>query len=224
MPTTGVYRGVAAVERRAERRARLLEACLELVGTSGWQAASVRAVCARARLTTRYFYESFESRAALLLALFDAITEEAAVRVLAAVADAPDDAERKSRAAVGAFVDLLVDDPRKARVAFSEAEGNELLIRHRRAALRMFAGLMGEQARAFYGGPGGDGEDRIVEITALLLSGGLAELLLAWIEGDVRATRDELVEDCAALFAAAGETATAIGARRAGRQRKGGNR
>lgn len=212
MPTTGVYRGATAEERRAERRARLLDACLELVGAGGWQAASVRAVCARARLTTRYFYESFASRDALLLALFDAITEEAAGRVLAAVAAAPDDAEQKSRAALGAFVDLLVEDPRKARVAFSEAEGNELLIRHRRAALRMFAGLMGEQARAFYGAAGGD---RIVGVTALLLSGGMAELLLAWTEGDVPATRDELVEDCAALFAAAGEAATAIGARRA---------
>ncbi|HMJ03529.1 MAG TPA: TetR family transcriptional regulator [Conexibacter sp.] len=212
MPTTGVYRGATAEERQAERRARLLDAGLELVGTSGWQAATVRAVCARARLTTRYFYESFESRDALLLALFDAITEEAAARVLAAVAAASDEAQAKSRAAVGAFVDLLVEDPRKARVAFSEAQGHELLVRRRRDGLRLFARLMAEQARAFYGA-GADAD--LVDVTAIMLAGGMAELFVAWLDGEVSATRDELVEDCAALLAATGEAASAIARRRA---------
>jgi AcrR family transcriptional regulator len=213
MPATGVYRGATAEERRAERRARLLDAGLELVGTSGWQAATVRAVCARARLTTRYFYESFETRDALLLALFDAITEEAAARVLAAVAAAPDEAQAKSRAAVGAFVDLLVEDPRKARVAFSEAQGHELLVRRRRDGLRLFARLMAEQARAFYE-PAGDA-DRLVGVTAIMLAGGMAELFVAWLDGEVAATRDELVEDCATLLAATGDAASAIARARA---------
>ncbi len=213
MPPTGVYRGETAEERRAARRAQLLDAGLELVGTSGWQAATVRAVCARARLTTRYFYESFASRDALLLALLDAITEEAAARVLAAVAAAPEEAQEKSRAAVAAFVDLLVEDPRKARVAFSEAQGNEQLVRRRRDGLRLFARLMAEQARAFYatgdGAEGADG-DRLVDVTAIMLAGGMAELFVAWLDGEVAATRDELVEDCAALLAATGDAASAI--------------
>lgn len=222
MPATGIYRGVAAEERRAERRARLLEAALQLVGEGGWSAVTVRAVCARAGLTGRYFYESFDSRDALLLALFDGIVEEAAARVLTAVAAAPEDAERKSHAAVGAFVDLLVEDPRKARVAFTEAEGNELLVRRRREGLRMFAALMAEQARAFYGGPAQS--DHIADVTALLLAGGMAELLMAWVDGDVPVTRDELVADCAALFAAAGAAASAIGIERTTGRRAGGNR
>lgn len=217
MPTTGVYRGATAEERRAERRARLLDAGLELVGTDGWYAATVRAVCARARLTTRYFYESFETRDALLLALFDAITEEAAARVLAAVATAPDEAQAKSRAAVGAFVDLLVEDPRKARVAFSEAQGHEQLVRRRRDGLRLFARLMAEQARAFYGP--GDDADALVGVTAIMLAGGMAELFVAWLDGEVAATRDELVEDCAALLAATGDAASAIARDRAAASR-----
>jgi AcrR family transcriptional regulator len=215
--STGVYRGVAAEERRAERRARLLEATLDLVGAGGWQAATVRGVCARAGLTTRYFYESFASRDALVLALFDAITEQAAVRVLTAVAAAPDDAERKAHAAVGAFVDLLVEDPRKARVAFAETAGNDGLTQRRREGQRMFARLTAEQALAFYGAPAE--ADRIVHITATLLAGGFSELLTAWLDGDVEATRDELVDDCAALFAAAGGTAAGIARRRGARTR-----
>ena len=211
---TGIYRGVTADARRAERRARLLDAALELVGSGGWGAASVRAVCAEAKLTARYFYESFDSREELLLALFDTITEEAAVKVVEAVAAAPGDAEAKSHAAIGAFVDVLVEDPRKARVAFNEAEGNEALLRRRRDGLRLFARLVAEQARAFYGAPP-DHADHIIDVTATLLAGGLAELLPAWLDGQVAATRDELVDDVAALFAATGGTAAAIARRRA---------
>ena len=190
-----------------------MEAGLDLAGSEGWQAATVRAVCARARLTPRYFYESFESRDALLLALFDELAAEAAGRVLAAVNAAPDEAEAKSRAAVAAFVDLLVEDPRKARVLFAEAMGHEALARRRLDVLKMFAGLIAGQAREFYRPP--PESDRLVATTALLLAGGLAELLIAWLDGDLPSTRDELVEDCAALLAATGEAAVAVARRRA---------
>lgn len=210
---TGVYGGKPAAQRHAERRVRLIEAGLDLAGTDGWQAATVRAVCARAKLTPRYFYESFHTRDDLLLAVFDELAGEAAGRVLTAVTAAPDDAEAKSRAAVAAFVDLLVEDPRKARILFAEAMGHEALVRRRLEGLKMFAGLIAGQARAFYRPPAGS--DRLVDTTALLLAGGLAELFIAWLDGDLESTRDELVDDCGALLAATGEAAVALARRRA---------
>ena len=203
-----VYAGVSAEDRRAERRARLLEAGLDLVGSDGWQAAGVRAICARAGLTPRYFYESFDNRETLLVAVFDAISEEAATRVVEAVLAAPDQAEAKSRAAVAAFVDLLEEDPRKARVMFVEAMGIEALERRRHEVLRMFARIIREQGQAFYGPA--PGAERILDTTAFLLAGGLAELLLAWLDGELSSTRDELVDDVSALLAATGEAAAAI--------------
>jgi hypothetical protein len=53
-----------------------------------------------------------------------------------------------------------------------------------------------------------------VEITAALLAGGIAELLIAWLDGSIDATRDELVSDCAALFMVTAEGAAAIGRER----------
>lgn len=203
-----VYAGVPAEDRRAERRARLLEAGLDIVGTGGWQAAGVRAICARAKLTPRYFYESFENREELLVAVFDAISEEAAARVVDAVVAAPAEAAAKSRAAVAAFVDLLEEDPRKARVMFVEAMGIEALERRRHEVLRMFARIIREQGQDFYGPA--PGAERILDTTAFLLAGGLAELLLAWLDGELSSTRDELVEDVSALLAATGEAAAAI--------------
>ena len=203
-----VYAGVSAEDRRAERRARLMEAALDLVGSDGWQAATVRAICTRARLTPRYFYESFENREALLMAVFDAISQEAAARVLDAVVAAPDEALAKSRAAVESFVGLLEEDPRKARVLFVEGRGIEAIETRRHDVLRMFARLIRDQGREFYRPP--EGADRLLDTTAFLLAGGLAELLLAWLDGELASTRDELVEDVSALLAATGEAAAAM--------------
>jgi AcrR family transcriptional regulator len=204
----GVYAGVAASERREARRAQLLEAALELLGTEGWQATTVRAICARAQLTPRYFYESFADRDALLLAVFDEIAQQAAMLTLEAVREAPDDARVKARAAIDAFIGLVTDDPRKARVLFVEAVGSEALTRRRFETLRMFATLVAEQGRAFYGME--RRSDPLIEASALMSVGGIAEILLAWLAGELRCTREQLIEDCTDLFVATGEGAVAV--------------
>ena len=210
MPRTssGVYGGVDASERRSRRRAQLIEAALELLGTEGWQSATVRAICAQAKLTPRYFYESFRDRDELLLAVFDEIAQEGAQVAVVAVAAAGGDARAKAGAAIGAFVELVTDDPRKARVLFIEAMGSEALGKHRFETLRMFAALVADQARSFYGMD--DASDPLVETTALMLVGGLAETLLAWLDGTIKITRQQLVADCADLFVATGEASVRL--------------
>ena len=56
---TRSYGGITAGERRATRRGALIEAALDLFAEGGVRAVSKRAVCARARLNDRYFYEHF---------------------------------------------------------------------------------------------------------------------------------------------------------------------
>src|SRR5947209_17600727 len=99
-----VYGGVEAGERQASRRKRLLEAGLDLLGREGWHAFTVRAVCARAKLGPRYFYESFPDRDALMVAILDQLAQEGAGRALAAVAAAPEHDRAKPRAAIDAHV------------------------------------------------------------------------------------------------------------------------
>jgi AcrR family transcriptional regulator len=209
---TRSYRGASAEDRRSARRARLIEAGLDLLGTEGYAGTTVRGVCARAQLTPRYFYESFDDLEALLLAVFDELAAGAVEAVLAAVDSAPPDAREKSRAALEAFVVELTGDPRRARVAFVEALGSERLMRRRLDAMRAFSRLLAAQARDFYGAPP-DG-DRIVELTASLLVGGVAELLITWVDGSLEVTREQLVDDLSELFVATGESAVAIARRR----------
>ncbi len=203
MATTpsGVYGGVPADERRAGRREQLLDAGLEMLGTDGWQATTVRAVCHQAKLNPRYFYESFQDLDALLVAVFDRVTGEAMEAVLGALESAPDDALGRSRAVIAAFVELMTADPRKGRVAFIEAMGSEALMRRRLDVLYGFAQLTAQQGREFLGPEAGD--QRSAELTAQLLIGGLAEVLIAWLEGRLDVSRERLVDHCAAIFVAA---------------------
>jgi AcrR family transcriptional regulator len=209
---TRVYGGIAADDRIEARRARLMEAALELMGTEGWSGTSVRGVCRRAGLTPRFFYESFDDLDAIAVAVFDDIAVRATAAILEAVRDAPADPAAQARAAIATFVDQLTEDPRRARVAFAEALGSEALARRRLQAMRAMARLIADHGRLAYGAP--READTLVEITASLLAGGIAELLIAWLDGAIDATRDELVEDCAALFMVTAEGAATIGRRR----------
>lgn len=216
MSATGVYAGVPAAERHADRRARLMAAAFELLGTRGWSATTVRAVCAEAKLTPRYFYESFSDLDELVVAVFDELVQQTTSRVLQAVNVSvglhPDDRSAHARAAIGTLVGELTDDPRRARLLFAEALGNEALARRRQAAMRSSAAIIAAQARASYRTSAE--HERLVEVTATMLAGGLAELMLVWLDGGLRASREQLIDDCVKLFVITGDGVAAI-ARRA---------
>src|SRR4051794_3145485 len=165
------YAGASAAERRDERRARLLEAGLDALGTDGYAGATVRGVCARARLTPRYFYESFGDLDALLVAVFDDVAAQAAGVVLAAVAASPAEAHARAQAAIGAFVGFVTDDPRRARVLFVEARDSEPVVRRRATSMRAFVDLVAREAGGFYGVARPRGPP-VGNAAALLLGGG----------------------------------------------------
>ncbi|MGH7899220.1 MAG: TetR/AcrR family transcriptional regulator, partial [Candidatus Binatia bacterium] len=110
------YGGISAEARRAVRRERLIAAGLELFGTRGYHRTTVRDLCAAARLTERYFYESFDGREGLIVAVFEKVAAEVAEAIVSAVASAPRDARALARAAIGAAIVYVTDDPRRARV------------------------------------------------------------------------------------------------------------
>jgi AcrR family transcriptional regulator len=212
---TGRYRGAAAVERRAERRQRLLDAAFELLGTAGWGGTTVRGVCEAARLNPRYFYESFADLEELVAAVLKQVAGETTEVVVAAFEAAPNDVESKARATIEAGVIHLTEDPRRAKVLFMEALGNEALARHRLDTMHAISGLLATYARHFYGEQ--DSEDPISEITAGLLVGGGVELMISWIDGRLAVSREQLIDDLTALWVATGEAGVAIGRSRKGK-------
>jgi len=209
-----IYAGETSEQRRSGRRVRLIEAGIELLGTRGREGTTVRAVCATAQLTPRYFYESFENLDELQVAVLDHVLSAATAHVLAAVEAAPSAVEARTHAAIESFVSFVVDDPRYARVVFAEAFGNEAMMERRRVALSGFAALASEQAQSLYGSL--EDTDRLVQTTAQMLAGGVAEVLMAYTAGELETTRDELVADVVALIEATGAAAASIAVERQG--------
>jgi len=122
------YGGLAMEDRVAARRARFIEAGVELFGTQGFRAATVRGVCAAAGLTDRYFYESFASLEALLAAVYCSVRDGFATRLTQESFTSQDwrgDAaaiERQVTAAYELWFDT-VRDPRFARILLVEVLG-----------------------------------------------------------------------------------------------------
>lgn len=114
------YGGVSADERRAERRRRLLDAARHLWGEQGPSEVTVRGVCAQAGLTPRYFYEQFDNRDALLLAVADEVREQLAVTLVLASEAQPGDIWAKLNAAVTAFLEVVAGDPQVHRILTSD--------------------------------------------------------------------------------------------------------
>ena len=204
--------GVSPAGRRAERRTLLLDAAFDLLGTVGWPGTTVRAVCQAARLNPRYFYESFDDLDALVVAVYDRLVAQLGEEVRAATDAAGDDRREQTRAAIGRIASFVDDDRRRARVLYVEALGNEALNRRRIETGHALVAAV-EQYAAERHGPPPPGE-QIGRIGAALLVGGTSELIVAWLDGRIDMTRDQLVDDTTALFLALGEAAADIAAHR----------
>jgi AcrR family transcriptional regulator len=195
------WAGTTLADRQAERRTKLLDVGLDLLGTQGSAAVTVRSVCRLAKLTDRYFYENFADREALLLAVYDRVATEAGEALLAAVAGAPAELTARSRAAVEAFLGVLTDDPRKGRVLLLEPLTDATLGMRGVALSPMFAELV----RAQLGPRAGDAQ--AARLTATAVIGALANLFIRWLDGTLEVDRAELTDYCVRLLVSATELA-----------------
>jgi AcrR family transcriptional regulator len=116
------YGGVSAEARQGQRRERLLDAALEVFGIEGYARATMRLVCAKARLTERYFYEQFTGLDDVFQILHQQLSEGLIESVAQAYAlhlsHAADD---RLRACLRAFFQYIQDDPRRARILLMDA-------------------------------------------------------------------------------------------------------
>lgn len=193
-PVVRPYRGVSADERRSTRRAQLLEAGLDVVGAEGIGEASVNAICARAGLTKRYFYESFADRDALLEELLDGLHHSLLDRIREALAAAGGDARERARVTIELLV-AAMDDPRMARL-YVEAAGHPRLQARRQAAYDAYAELV---AADVLGLPDPDADARLA---ALVFVTGTTQAVVTWLQGGLPHDRDGLVEALADLAVA----------------------
>ena len=184
-----------------------MEAGLELFGTLGYANTSIRAVSAAASLNSRYFYESFSSREDLLYSVYQRIVGDIFSRASEAVLH-EDTIEGQARASLRAAWTAVTEDRRKARIVALEVVGvSERLERLRHETRQALAQLTADNALSL---AGSDVRLRLDPVlTARFLMGGVVEVLLEWINGDLDASVDEVVEHFTVLFTAAAYAAVA---------------
>jgi AcrR family transcriptional regulator len=196
------YGGKSAEQRRAERRAQLIEAALEIWQEQGWAAVTMRGVCAHAGLTDRYFYENFTDRDALLGTVWDLMRDETLTMLLDAlvpVADRP--ALEQLRVALAAVVRHIADEPARAQIIFGDHAGSAILEQRRRDTVQLATDLMISLAQPFLRD---DIDEQELRLNVLLGIGGFVEVMLAWRNRLIDATADQIVDQMAEVGAALG--------------------
>lgn len=192
------YGGLTAEQRVAARRSQLISATVQVLAEKGEAGTTMTAICAAARLTERYFYESFAHRDQAVLAALDATCEEFAAAAVTAIESTSGEPAERVRAAIRAFVDLVQADPTKGRVAVVESSANPALRARRHELLGWFADLVADESERLYGADAWP--RRRARLHGLVFIGGFAELIASWLSGASEVSSEELVDIATDLF------------------------
>lgn len=199
------YDGKTAAERIAERRERLIDAGVELFGSRGYSATSIRAVLQESGLRDRYFGESFADLDSLLAAVYARLIDEEISSCVAAI-DATSGGSKGARAMIETITRALEEDPGKARIKSREVlSGGPVAHEQHRAGLHRLAQLVADLLPP---------STAVKASDALLLGLGIVaaadQLLMNWMDGADALTRDRVVHVVMLLFDATAEHVRAM--------------
>ncbi len=200
------FRGQSPETRQQERRERLIAAGIEVFGTRGYHAVRVRDVCGAARLTERYFYESFRNLEALFLAVYEHGVERVRVGVLAALERAPTSREETTRNAIRAYLETLKSEPRLARILLIDVltVGADVA-EQSRLATQSFAYVVKELALRF--DPRFEESELDAQLVANGLIGATVYMVMQWAFDGFKEPLEHFLEHCAVFYDALAEHA-----------------
>lgn len=186
------YGGLTSEERNAQRRARLLAAATDIIGTRGYAATTIPNLCSASKVSTRNFYELYGTKEDLFVDLYDGITADSYTRVTAsleATAGAP--LADRIPVALMAYLDPMLKDPRVARIAFVEIMGasqriETLRLNYRETLIEIVGGQGAEAVEA------GEISERDWRFASLALIGAVTAIVYDWALHRNRPSRQEL--------------------------------
>ena len=173
----------------------MLDAGLSLFGIAGYAATTIEALCARAGLNPRYFYEQFAGREELLGAVYERHVQQVLIVVRRAIDGAGEDRARRLEAGLRAFVEATLDDELGARVNYFEMVGvSRELDALRRRVLGDYAELIATESS------GGLAVGVDARMTAVALVGATDGLIIDWLSGDRVLSNEAVVATLLAIF------------------------
>lgn len=193
-PQTRAYRGKNAETRATERKQRLMATGLELFSSQGYARTTIEALCAEAKVTARHFYQLFDSREELLLAIYEQILDELREGVLQAMLTPGLSVDAQIESAVKASVRHYLADARRARIGVLEVVGvSPKLEARRRRAIQDMASLVENHLNQLFSKHCAKGVN--AHFLALAFVGGINELLAHWLTMPEPPTADALGDE-----------------------------
>lgn len=186
------YGGVLPEERQRQRRAKLIEGAIDVFGTKGFHASTVREVCVAAHLTERYFYESFKTLSELFIAVYGEMRQQLMDRTLRVVDAHQHQPVELVESSLRVFLEFIREDPRRGQIMLVDALGiNSEVTRLSGSTARDYGTLVRKRLMAMVH------PDMAEEVDLALLSDGMVGLniLLAtrWMQDGFRTPIDKVV-------------------------------
>lgn len=189
------YSGISISERIAFRKAQFVEVGIELFGTIGYQATTMRLLTAKTGLTNRYFYESFSNLEDLLVASYEKLMDDFRTRLQLVLTDANEQTDPALRIRPGlvCFFEAM-KNPKFARITHTEVLGvSERVDRLYSRNTADFASLMMEHLTSSISHPLLLSNTQMQYIGAAL-TGSLINSAMVWVNSKYEISIEEIVD------------------------------
>lgn len=196
------FKGMSLSERKLARREKLIQAGIETYGTHGFFSVTVKDVCNEAKLTERYFYESFKKSENLFQTIFLQLIEQLQQTLMQAIMQSSPDPMQMIDSGLNAFFAMLEDDPRTARIIYIDAMLVQEL--HNHATIQETMGRFDRMIHAFVTlmMPHTHLTEKEISLIATGLNGYVTQVAVRWVVGGFKLSRTEVVHACKTVFIA----------------------
>lgn len=196
------FKGLSLAERKQARREKLIEAGIQAYGTHGFFSVTVKDICNEAKLTERYFYESFQKSEQLFQSIFLKQIEILQSTMMQAIVPASPNPRKMVTAGLSALFNLLKNDPRLARIIYIDATLVQEL--HKQAIIRETMNKFDRMIQAFVMSlmPQIPQTEQEISLVATGLNGYVTQVARRWVIGEFKQSQDEIVAACELVFIA----------------------
>ena len=194
------FKGLSLTERKHARREKLIEAGIETYGIQGFFSVTVKDVCNEAKLTERYFYESFKKSEDLFQTIFLKLIETLQQNVMQSVMQAAPNPAKMIDAGLGALLRTLKDDPRLARIIYIDAMLVQEL--HNQATIQETMLRFDRMIQAFVMlmMPNLQRSEQEVSLIATGLNGYVTQIAIRWVMGGFKQSQEDVLFACRTVF------------------------
>ncbi|MDK1684936.1 TetR/AcrR family transcriptional regulator [Acinetobacter terrestris] len=194
------FKGLSLTERKQARREKLIEAGIEAYGTHGFFAVTVKDICNEAKLTERYFYESFKKSDELFQTIFLKLIDQLQHNVMQAIMQASTDPRKMIESGLTALLTTLKDNPRMARIIYIDAMLVQEL--HNQATIHETMLRFDRMIHAFVMlmMPHIDRSEREISLVATGLNGYVTQIAIRWVVSGFKQSMQEVLSSCSIVF------------------------